>query len=243
MRCQTRGVSGAWRIEERRESAGELHGSWPTITSSPGVRAVAVCHPSGPALVLGSTQSSAVVDEVASSAAGLDVVRRRSGGGAVLVTPDDPVWIDVWVPAGDPLWESDVTMAFHWLGVAWGAALEGMGVAGVEVQFGPGSPNEWSSLVCFGGVGAGEVTAGGRKVVGLSQRRNRSGSWFSGACVLRWDPTPLLGVVNIAEEDSGSAYRWLSGAVAGVADAKATSKTQRAKKVREERAREGPAPH
>ena len=42
----------------------------------------------------------------------------------------------------------------------------------------------WATSVCFGGVGTGEVvTADGRKVVGLAQRRNRAGAWFHGACV------------------------------------------------------------
>ena len=32
---------------------------------------------------------------------------------------------------------------------------------------------QWSRLVCFDGLGAGEVTVGGRKAVGISQRRTR----------------------------------------------------------------------
>ena len=47
---------------------------------------------SGPAVVLGSTQPEATVDAGAAAAAGLDVVRRRSGGGAVLaLTPAERV--------------------------------------------------------------------------------------------------------------------------------------------------------
>ena len=82
-----------------------------------------MCRPTGPAVVLGSTQRTDGRRRRAPTAAGLDVVRRRSGGGAVLVAPDDPVWIDVWVPAGDPLWTADVTRAFAWLGTAWAGAL------------------------------------------------------------------------------------------------------------------------
>ena len=150
-----------------------------------------------------------VVDRAAAAAAGLDVVRRRSGGGAVLVTPDDPVWIDVWVPAGDPLWRPDVTGAFGWLGSTWARALERLGARRAWTVQGPapGACTRWSSLVCFGGVGAGEVTVGGRKVVGLAQRRNRSGAWFHGACLLRWDPTVLLGVARPLPGGAGSRPR------------------------------------
>jgi lipoate-protein ligase A len=179
-----------------------------------------VCRPTRPAIVLGSTQSSDVVDRAAAASAGLEVVRRRSGGGAVLVTPDDPVWIDVWVPAGDALWKADVTGAFGWLGSTWARALEGLGLTGVGVQGpAPGACTRWSSLLCFAGVGAGEVSVGGRKVVGLAQRRNRSGAWFHGACLLRWDPTLLLATLDLPPAEREVATAGLAPAVAGVADA------------------------
>jgi lipoate---protein ligase len=169
--------------------------------------------------VLGSTQASDVVDAEAAEAVGLAVVRRRSGGGSVLVYPDDPVWIDVWVPVGHGSWTPDVTHSFEWLGDLWGAVIRGMGPPGVEVQGpGPGVCTRWSSLVCFGGVGTGEVTIGGRKVVGLSQRRNRYGAWFHSACVLHWDPQPLLDVLDLPVAERMAAREGLAHAVIGLAD-------------------------
>ena len=38
----------------------------------------------------------------------------------------------------------------------------------------------WSDLVCFAGIGPGEVLLGGRKLVGLSQRRTRHGLRLQG---------------------------------------------------------------
>jgi len=210
-------VSDRWRIEERVGSAGDLHASWPSVERAPAVRAVARCRPVDRALVLGSTQAPEVV---APGGGGLDVVRRRSGGGAVLVAPDDPVWIDVWVPAEDPLWTTDVTAAFGWLGDTWAASLGRLGLTGVAVQGpAPGACTRWSTLVCFGGLGAGEVTVDGRKVVGLAQRRTRQGAWFHGACVVRWDPVPLLGVLALDAGERAAAAAGLAGAVCGVADA------------------------
>ena len=138
----------------------------------------------------------------------------------MLVAADDPVWIDVWVPAGDPLATSDVTAAFAWLGDTWGAALRRIGLTGIDVQGrGPGACTRWSHQVCFGGIGSGEVTVGGRKVVGLSQRRNRHGAWFHGACPVRWDPTGLLGVLALGDGERDAATEGLRAAATGVVDA------------------------
>jgi lipoate-protein ligase A len=212
-------VPGEWLVDERVAAPAELHASWPAAEQDPGVKWLAVCHPTRPAIVLGSTQPSDVVDAEAARAAGIDVVRRRSGGGAVLVTPDDPVWVDLWLPVGDARWSADVTVAFGWVGAAWAAALDRVGLAGLEVQgSGPGACTRWTSLVCFGGVGAGEVSIGGRKVVGLAQRRNRSGVWFHTACVRHWDPRLLVEMLDLPPEQRAAAVDGLAGAVTGVAD-------------------------
>lgn len=196
--------------------AGDLHGSWPSVERDPSVRAVARCRPTGSAVVLGSTQPDGMIDVASAEAAGLAVVRRRSGGGAVLVTPDDPVWIDAWVPAGDALWSDDVTRAFAWLGRVWADALADLGLAGVTVQGdGPGARTRWSSLVCFGGVGAGEVSVDGRKVVGLAQRRTGHGAWFHGACVLAWEPGRLVDTLVLDGDDRSAVTAVLAGAVTG----------------------------
>ncbi|MGH9096920.1 MAG: lipoate--protein ligase family protein [Acidimicrobiales bacterium] len=213
-------AGSSWTIDERHGAAGGLHRSWPAVESDPSRRAVAVCRVSGPAVVLGSTQAPGVVDVARAEARGIEVVRRRSGGGAVLVTPDDPVWIDVWVPRDDRLWSHDVGRAFDWLGDTWTAALRSLGAPGVRAhRDGFAACTRWSSLVCFGGVGTGEVVAAdGRKVVGISQRRNRDGAWFHGACIRHWDPTALLEVMDLSAEDREAARLELAAAVVGVAD-------------------------
>ena len=138
-------VSGGWSLVRRRGTAGFLFGQ-----PMPSSRTVVLYDVAAPALVLGSTQPLLV------PSSSIEVVRRRSGGGAVLVGPDEVVWVDVFLPAGDPLWSHDVGQAFYWLGDAWAAAL-GVG----SVHRGGLVTTPLSRVVCFAGVGPGEVVDGG----------------------------------------------------------------------------------
>jgi len=211
-------VGSTWSVEERSGTAAELHASWSPADLRH--RTVARCRVTAPAVVLGSTQRPEVVDAVAAGRSGLGVVRRRSGGGAVLVAPGDPVWIDAWVPRGDRWWDDDVTRAFEWMGAAWTRALGSLGCPGLVAHRGAyAACTRWSSLICFGGVGTGEVvTDDGRKVVGIAQRRTRDGAWFHSACVLRWAPDPLLDVLDLPAPEREAARADLGRAATGLLD-------------------------
>ena len=218
--CSGSGCSGSWRHDERQASAAVLHAVWPEVDAAPRQRAVARCRPAGPAVVLGSTQPITDVDPARAAATGLDVVRRRSGGGLVLVEPADPLWVDVWVPADDPLWEPDVLVSFEWVGQVWARALASLGLE-TEVHLGRlDDPGGWGRRLCFGAVGAGEVvsSSGGRsvKVVGISQRRTRAGSWFHGACPLGGSPERLARVLAGTDELRRQAASWLQARVPGL---------------------------
>ena len=143
---------------------------------------------------------------------GVEIVKRRSGGGAVFLRAGEVVWADVWLPAGDPLWEADVGRAFYWLGEAWAAALGTVGVQGAAVHEGAMVRSPWSDKVCFAGLGPGEVSTGGAKVVGLSQRRTKEGALFQCACLLAWDPAPLVDLLGLGE----SARDELAGVARGI---------------------------
>jgi lipoate-protein ligase A len=176
-------VTGAWVVERTAGDAAAFHGR-----DLPPRRGVWWFEPTAPALVLGSTQSPDVV------AAGADVavVRRHSGGGAVLLVPGEVVWVDVVVPRGDPWWDDDVGRAAHWLGSAWVEALAACGRPGGEVHRGGLCTTPWSRLVCFAGLGPGEVSVDGRKVVGISQRRTRELARFQCAVHRRFDPAAMV---------------------------------------------------
>lgn len=171
-------------VDIARASAAELH-SW---EPPPGRRVARWCEVAVPALVLGSAQPSTCVDEHACAAHGIEVVRRRSGGGAVLMIPGEIDWLDVVVPVGDPLWHDDVGQAMWWLGHLWAQALGACGLVPVEVHRGPLVRTRWSSVVCFDGLGSGEVVVAGHKAVGISQRRTREWLRLQSAIHRRWRP-------------------------------------------------------
>jgi len=174
--------------------AAAFHGrSWP----SPAAPTVWVFEVDRPTLVLGSTQPASTVDAARAAATGVEVVRRHSGGGAVLLRPGQVVWVDVLVPAQDPLWDRDVNRAFLWLGRAWAEALGDAGVPVAAVHEGPPARTPWSAAVCFAGLGPGEVTVAGRKVVGMSSRRRRDAALFQCAALLEWDPAGVAELVGV----------------------------------------------
>jgi lipoate-protein ligase A len=148
--------------------------------------------------------------------AGIEVVRRASGGGAVLVVPGSMVWVDLAIPAGDPLWEADVGKAFWWVGDLWAAALMALGQGPCRVHRGGLVPSPWSRLVCFAGLGPGEVTLGGRKAVGLSQRRTRAGAVFHGAALLEVRAHELVSLLDLAPAEQEQAVSALEAGVAAL---------------------------
>jgi lipoate---protein ligase len=116
------------------------------------------------------------------------------------------------------LWDHDVGRAFHWLGAAWADVLAAAGLA-ATLYAGPMRRTNWSDRVCFAGLGPGEVTVGGRKVVGLSQRRTREAALFQCCAALRWEPERLLDLLALddAERARGAAELALVAVGAGPA--------------------------
>jgi len=187
---------------DRTTVVGALARPWP----DPAVRSVWFVEIDRPTLVLGSTQPSAVVDHGRAEAAGVEIVRRRSGGGAVLLEPGETVWADVFIPADDPLAVADVGRAFAWVGQAWARALGDVGVhPGVSVHEGRPRSSAWSAAVCFAGLGPGEVTVDGAKAVGISQRRTKAGSLFQCGALVAWDPVPLLDLLALSDDERSAA--------------------------------------
>jgi lipoate---protein ligase len=171
-----------------------------------------------PTVVLGSTQPRGLVDTAQLGARGVELARRRGGGGAVFLWPGDQLWLDAWIPRDDPLWVADVSAAAEWVGAWWTGALTSLGQRGLEVHRGRSEPGAFGDLVCFAGRGPGEVFVGSRKVVGLSQWRARQGALFSSCAYLRWDPAPLLALMEVDAHTRADLAGGLPAAACGLAE-------------------------
>ena len=116
-------MHAGWLIHHTHGDTAAFHAATPDP-----VRSVTFHTVARPTLALGSAQQPSDVDTRVAEALGVEVVQRRSGGGAVLMLPGEFVWADVVIPASDPLWSPDVAQAMVWVGEWWVAALAALGV-------------------------------------------------------------------------------------------------------------------
>jgi len=175
-----------WQVHVWNGSARDFHGrDLPMSTELWFVRT------QSPAIVLGSSQRDDVVDIAAAHNGGFDVFKRRTGGGAVLVD-DTALWIDVTLPRDHPWWTDDVSASMLWLGEAWARVLSQLSsTTPFVVHRGAMVRSVVSDAVCFAGRAPGEVCLtdkkmGDKKIVGISQRRNRQGARFQCAVYTTW---------------------------------------------------------
>lgn len=171
-----------WSVSHLAGTPGEIHGR----PAPQPRRSVVVAAPIGAAVVLGRAQPESHFDHRLLAAAGVALVRRASGGSAVFVDGAEPLWVDVAIARHDAEWDDDVGRAPLWLGRVWASALSLLGATDVAVHSGAMFKGPWSDRLCFAGIGPGEVLVGGRKVVGIAQRRTREAALFS--CAVRIAP-------------------------------------------------------
>ena len=183
-----------WVVERLQGSAATLHEFTPPPRARRTLRSLAV---DSPAVVIGSSQPESDIDHRSAAQTGVEVVRRRSGGGAVLLVPAQYEWIDFWLPAGDVEWRDDVVTAAEWLGELFMSALCAGGVDDLSVHRGPASTDALARKVCFLGRGPGEVFCGPRKVVGLSQRRTRDWIRFQTIVHRRFSAEQTAGLIAV----------------------------------------------
>jgi len=165
--------------------------------------------------VLGRSQPASHADPDRVAALGWDLTRRESGGSAVVVRPGALVWVDVRIGSDHPRFDPDVGRGAWWVGEAWCETLAGLGLRDAAVHRGPARKGPFADRVCFAGVAAGEVTVGGRKLVGLAQRRARGEALFQTGCLLDWDPREA--VAGLAFGGGEDERAEAAAAVAGVA--------------------------
>lgn len=152
------------------------------------------------ALVLGSSQRSNLPNIPALESLNAELVVRRSGGGAVFLSPMGQLWVDIAIPRSDPLFVEDVGKSFLVIGEIFLKLFSSLGCHDLEMHTGKMIGGDLARAICFAGLGPGEITFEGAKVVGMSQRRTAQGAVFQCAIYLTYpfdQLNQLLNDVNI----------------------------------------------
>lgn len=145
-------------------------------------------------LVLGSSQNPAHFHQSSVSRTGIEIAVRRSGGGAVFLEPSRQLWVDISIPKDDPLYRDDVQKSFFPIGSIFLEVLSRISRNEFEMHTGNLIGGLIGKEICFAGVGPGEITFEGAKVVGISQRRTANGSVFQCTVYSRY---PFVEITDI----------------------------------------------
>jgi lipoate-protein ligase A len=131
------------------------------------------------------------VDVDAAGAMGIGLVRRTTGGSAILHEgPDLEVTYSVTAAAGDFPGADDLLATYQWIGRALEAGLRALGAPVSMVAVQPSDPRSMPAF-CFARSGSYELEVDGLKVVGSAQRRQGTGFLQHGAVMLGADPARL----------------------------------------------------
>jgi lipoate-protein ligase A len=141
-----------------------------------------------PVVVLGARQPTRDLHDVALRRDGIGIRRRHGGGGAVLLRQADR-WVELWLRAAPGRRDYDVRSSAYLVGDWWRAALAAHGVD-AKMHRGAVLDAQQGAIACFAGLGPGELTVRGRKVLGISQWRVREGTLVSSVLAVE-DPEDL----------------------------------------------------
>lgn len=154
-----------------------------------------------PCLSLGFAQPHRAADAGFCAAHGVDVVRRPTGGRAVLHHLE--LTYGFAAPLGRGPFTFDLQATYR---AICGALVEGLSRLGVRAQL-SGAPEEGmirptEAIPCFVGPASGEVIADGRKLVGSAMRRVGDAILQHGAILEGWDGALQAGCLGLPDDAS-----------------------------------------
>ncbi len=151
-----------------------------------------------PCLSLGASQSYSDVDEEKLFNMGWDIIRRPSGGMAVLHA--DELIYSVIGPKSDPRLEGRLADSYHQISRAILEALKILGVPG-EIHSGKNAKAP-KQPVCFENPSDFEITIHGKKIIGNAQARRLNCLIQHGSLPLTGDLTRITKVLNYPSPDA-----------------------------------------
>lgn len=157
-----------------------------------------------PCLSLGYAQQITDVDYARLEARGWQVVRRLTGGRAILHT--DELTYSVIVPVDEPRLAGGVLESYQVVAGALLEALRRLSIPAESKQH-PDLPAEYTSPgpVCFDVPSNYEITVNGKKLLGSAQARRREGILQHGTLPLHGDLTRIVDVLSYASQGERSA--------------------------------------
>lgn len=172
------------------------------------------------AVSLGYSQRAAgEIDLDACRERGIDVVRRLTGGRAVL--HDAELTYSVVVREDHPDIPATITAAYHYFSQGLLAGLARLGVDArmniPRAAYGHSQPRRHASAACFDAPAHYEITAGGRKLIGSAQVRKGGAILQHGSLLLRFDADALAAVLRPpAPATRAELARMLAGRAVGL---------------------------
>jgi lipoate-protein ligase A len=154
-----------------------------------------------PCLSLGYAQPVEDVDQNALHERGWDIVRRPTGGRAILHT--DELTYSVIGPLNEPRLAGSLLKSYHVLSSALLDALHRLGAqaqASPEAASLPGAPDQ--GPVCFEVPSNYEITVDGKKLVGSAQARRKEGVLQHGSLPLKGDLGRITQVLRFSDEQA-----------------------------------------
>ncbi len=151
-----------------------------------------------PCLSLGKRQLLDGVDLPACARDGVDVVRRATGGWAILHT--DELTYSIAVRPDDPRAAGAILDAYRKLSQGLVAGLQFLGIPAQMTPVTPGGTHN-ASAACFEVPSAYEITAGGRKLIGSAQVRPNGRALQHGSLPLDGDIARVARYLAFASEE------------------------------------------
>jgi len=154
-----------------------------------------------PCLSLGYAQPVADADLLRLAERGWGLVRRPTGGRAILHT--DELTYSVVAPPDEPRLEGSVLESYRRLSAALLDALQRLKVPAQAKRQSAASPSgERKAPICFEAPSNYEITVQGKKLIGSAQARRREGVLQHGSLPLYGDLTRITQVLRFADEAS-----------------------------------------